>query len=128
MSLSWSRLGIGLLVSLALGMGILGFVIALVMVFGPVASIAAAQALPRFDFFAGLTMALACAWGAFIALRRLPADHNRHGLLIGLLVGLVQWVLISGDWVGHGLTLLMALSAGLFGARMAAHNRNVSRR
>jgi|GEM_PF-3948607 len=128
MRFSWSRLGIGVLVSLVLGMLILGFVIALVMVFGPVDSIAAVQALPRFSFFAGLTMALACAWGAFIALRRLPGDHNRHGLLIGLMVGLIQFVLTPGDLVGHGLNLLMALPAGLFGARMAAHSRGVSRR
>ncbi len=128
MRFSWLPIGIGVLVSLVLGMLIIGLVMALVMVFGPVASMAAVQELPRFRFFAGLTMALACAWGAFVALRRLSADHNRHGLLIGLLVGLAQFVLTPGDPVGHGLTLLMALSAGLFGARMAAHSRNASRR
>lgn len=122
MTFAWSRLLMGVLVSLVLGVLIIGVVIALVMVLTPMDSITAVQGLPRFAFFAGLTTALACAWGAFVALRRLPGGHNRHGLLIGLIVGLVQFALTPGDPVIHLLTLLMALAAGLFGARMAAHN------
>ncbi|MDW8269245.1 MAG: hypothetical protein RMN24_08775 [Anaerolineae bacterium] len=120
MTFSWSRVVAGVLVSLVLSVLIIGFVIALVMVLSPVDSIAAVQDLPRFAFFAGLITALACAWGAFVALRRLPGGHNRHGLLIGLIVGLVQFVLTPGDLVIHLLTLVMALAAGLFGARLAA--------
>jgi hypothetical protein len=128
MTFSWLRVAVGALVSLVLGMLIIGFVIALVMVLSPVDSVAAVQELPRFGFFAGLTTALACAWGVFIALRRLPNGHNRHGLLIGLIVGLIQFVLTPGDLVVHLLNLLMALSAGLFGARMAARTRSALRR
>ncbi len=118
----WSRVALGALASFLVGVLILGVLIGIVVAFSSANSIQDVRGLPRFSFVTSVLTALAAAWGAYFALRDLPARHSLHGLLIGLSAGLLNFVLAPGDWIANILTLLMALPAGVFGSRIAERN------
>ncbi|NUQ38682.1 MAG: hypothetical protein HUU23_12990 [Caldilineales bacterium] len=116
----WNRTLAGILASLLLALLGLAAFINLAILMGAAANVVEAQNLPRFSFVTSLLMALSCAWGAWLTGRRLPEGVLLlHGFLVGLGVGLIGFLLIPAPFVANLLTLLMALPAGIFGARMA---------
>lgn len=119
MGINWSRLLTGIVGSALFSILGLGAIIGLVIAFSPAESIADVQNVPRFSFVTSMLIALSCSWGALVALRELKGRHILHGLLIGLAVGLLNFLVTPADFVANLLTLLMALPAGIVGGRLA---------
>lgn len=123
-SIRWPRVMAGIIASFLVGVLILAALIAIVLAFSSAESIQEVQSIPRFGFVTSVLTALAAAWGAFFALRRLPAParYSLHGLLIGLGAGLLHFIFTPENWVANLFTLLMAIPAAVLGSRIAERN------
>lgn len=122
MKLNWSRIIIGILGSILFGILGLAAIVGLVIAFSAADTIQDVQNLPRYAVITSIMVGLGCAWGAFVSLRKLPAQHLVHGFSIGLGVGLLNFAINPAPFMINFLTLLMTIPAGIFGARMAQLN------
>lgn len=118
-SIRWLRILLGALASFVFGVLTLGLLAGLVLAFSPADSLAEVQAMPRFAFITSVMIALGCAWGAYTVLRGVTVRPTLHGALIGALVGIMSFFILSGDLILHLYTLLMAIPAGVLGSRLA---------
>lgn len=119
MDINWSRLFLGIVGSALFSILGLGAIIGIVIAFSAAESIADVQNVARFSFVTSVLIALSCGWGALVALRGLKGRHILHGFLIGLAVGLLNYLVTPASFVTNLLTLLMALPAGIVGGRLA---------
>ena len=115
----WLRIVLGALVSFTFGVLTLGLLAGFILAFSPANSLAEVQAMPRFSFVTSVMIALGCAWGAFAVLRGVTIRTTLHGALIGALVGVLGFFVLSGDLISHLYTFLMAIPAGVLGSRLA---------
>ncbi|MCO6449469.1 MAG: hypothetical protein J5I90_01660 [Caldilineales bacterium] len=118
----WSRVLMGILVGVILAVLGMGLLVAVLIAISPAQTIQDVQALPRYSFVSNIMVALACAWGAFVATRSLPSGHLLNGVLIALGVGLLYIVTTPAPPISNILTLLMAILASIFSSRMAQLN------
>ena len=121
-TISWSRVLAGSAMAIAFALLISGLIIALVIQFSAAENIADVQNLSRFAVVVGVTLGLGCAWGAFVALRGLSANHVLHGALIGLVAGGLHFLVVPNPFILNLLILFMSLAAGVLGARMVELN------
>ena len=115
----WSRLLVGILASALFAVLSLGAIVLLVIAFGSAETLQDVQNLDRYSFIVSVMVGLSSAWGAYIALRGTDERMVLHGLLIGLGVGIINFLINPAPVIGNVLTLLMALPAGVFGSRVA---------
>ncbi len=115
----WLRIVLGVLVSYVVGILVLGLLAGIVLVFSPVKSLSEVAAIPRFTFVTNVVIALGCAWGAYVVLRDVTFRTTLHGILIGAIAGIIGYFVLPGDLISHIYLLLLAITAGVIGGRLA---------
>ena len=118
----WARVLVGVLAGVVFTVLLLGLVVAVVMALGQIGTIADVQRIPRFTFVTSLIVAAGSMWGAWAALRGEPASLL-SGALIGFNIGVLGFLVLPGDTISHVLMVLMAVSAGVLGSRLALGSR-----
>ncbi|NOX60639.1 MAG: hypothetical protein GXP42_01620 [Chloroflexi bacterium] len=118
----WLRALLGAAASIGFAILGSGLIIALVIRFSPADSLQEVQSLSRFAVVVGVMFGVGSAWGSFVALRGLPANHVKHGALIGALVGAFHFFVASSPFVLDGLVFIMTVAAGILGARIVELN------
>ena len=115
----WLRIVLGVLVSYVVGILVLGLLAGIVLVFSPIKSLSEVTAIPRFTFATDVVIALGCAWGAYVVLRDVTFRTTLHGILIGAIAGIIGYFVLPGDLISHVYLLLLAITAGVIGGRLA---------